>query len=115
MANHKSCSTPRQTYDLTGQAGLTRPGAGDVLFYRDVTLPAGRLNVEFVAFDAKSQLGSIQRMPLDVTQDGTQGPSRRRSHRPLHRLQAAGRTRHRVRVSDAGAAVRRPGGVAQPR
>jgi hypothetical protein len=28
-----------QTYDLTGQAGLTRAGAGDVLFYRDVTLP----------------------------------------------------------------------------
>src|SRR6185369_14648484 len=27
-----------QTYDLTGQAGLTHAGAGDVLFYRDVTL-----------------------------------------------------------------------------
>jgi VWFA-related protein len=62
-----------QTYDLTGQAGLTQPGAGDVLFYRDVTLPAGRLNLEFVAFDAKSQLGSIQRMPLDVTQTEPKG------------------------------------------
>ena len=56
-----------QTYDLTGQAGLTHPGAGDVLFYRDVTLPAGRLNLEFVAFDAKSQLGSIRRTTLEVT------------------------------------------------
>jgi VWFA-related protein len=56
-----------QTYDLTGQAGLTRAGAGDVLFYRDVTLPAGRLNLEFVAFDARSQRGSIRRVALDVT------------------------------------------------
>jgi hypothetical protein len=62
-----------QTYDLTGQAGLTHPGAGDVLFYRDVTLPAGRLNLEFVAFDAKSQLGSIRRMPLDVTKEEPKG------------------------------------------
>ena len=56
-----------QTYDLTGQAGVRHPGAGDVLFYRDVTLPAGRLNLEFVAFDARSQLGSIRRMMLEVT------------------------------------------------
>ena len=56
-----------ETYDLTGHAGLTRADAGDVLFYRDVTLPAGRLNLEFVAFDARSQHGSIRRMALEIT------------------------------------------------
>ena len=56
-----------RTYDLTGQAGLTTAGTGDLLFYREVTLPPGRLNLEFVAFDARNEHGSIRRMVLDAT------------------------------------------------
>ena len=102
-----------QTYDLTGQAGLTRAGAGDVLFYRDVTLPAGRLNLELVAFDA----GAAWQHPArgaGCDADGTHRPSRRRSDRRPWTA-TAGRIGDRCRVRDAGAAVRRPGRAAQPR
>ena len=55
-----------QTYDLTGQAGQTRASTGDILFYRDVTLPSGPLLLEVAAFDANSQHGGVQRLPLEL-------------------------------------------------
>ena len=56
-----------QTYDLASQAGQALAGAGDILFYRDVTLPPGSLVLEVAAFDVNSQHGSVQRIPLEAS------------------------------------------------
>jgi hypothetical protein len=56
-----------QTYDLASQAGQALVGAGDILFYRDVTLPPGSLVLEVAAFDVNSQHGGVQRIPLEAS------------------------------------------------
>ena len=56
-----------QTYDLASQAGQALAGAGDILFYRDVTLPPGSLVLEVAAFDVNSQHGGVQRIPLEAS------------------------------------------------
>ena len=62
-----------QTYDLTGQAGQARASTGDILFYRDVTLPPGQLILEVAAFDANGQHGGVQRLPLELLPTGPKG------------------------------------------
>lgn len=65
-----------QHYQLTTPlAKLESARAGDILFYRQAELPAGRYTVEAVAYDASGAAASVKSFPVDVPAPGPQGIS----------------------------------------
>ena len=59
-----------QPYRLTGKAAdRERAQRGEILFYRQPTLPAGQYVVEGVVHDALGPRAGVVRMPLDVPAD----------------------------------------------
>jgi hypothetical protein len=73
---HQEVSRVSQHYQLSAPAAkVDNARAGDILFYRDTELPAGKYTLDAVAYDASAAAASVKSFAFEVPAPGGSGAS----------------------------------------